>query len=375
MHDLIVIGAGPAGSTSSYIASLLGLKTLIIDFQEFPRFKPCGGGLTVKSLKLLESLDIDIDSIVEKYCKRVYLITYSGVYELVSSEPIITTVSREVFDKHLLQHALDQGVEFMLDKIVSIECRSDEVIVRGLRDIYRAKVLIGADGAFSITAKFLGNHVCMRDCAIAYMSYVEDSHIDYAVLDFTRIKYGYAWIFPKRNSLNIGVGSLRIENYTKVLIDYVSELNLKLRFVRGYPLPIKPRKIIAHKNIMLTGDAAGFVDPTTGEGIFNAMYSGLIAALCSYKALKLNTKPSSLYLELIKPLVRNLRLGMYLALGLYINDIQLLSRYFNYSIFSNTNLTLSIVSGKVSYVNVIKRIMKLRGILKQVKNLVLKMVK
>ncbi|OYT26267.1 MAG: geranylgeranyl reductase, partial [Thermoprotei archaeon ex4572_64] len=239
MHDLIVIGAGPAGSTSSYIASLLGLKTLIIDFQEFPRFKPCGGGLTVKSLKLLESLDIDIDSIVEKYCKRVYLITYSGVYELVSSEPIITTVSREVFDKHLLQHALDQGVEFMLDKIVSIECRSDEVIVRGLRDIYRAKVLIGADGAFSITAKFLGNHVCMRDCAIAYMSYVEDSHIDYAVLDFTRIKYGYAWIFPKRNSLNIGVGSLRIENYTKVLIDYVSELNLKLRFVRGYPLPIK----------------------------------------------------------------------------------------------------------------------------------------
>ncbi len=351
MYDAIIVGAGPAGSIAAYVASKLGFKVLIIDRFRFPRFKPCGGGLTQKSILLLRSLGLDLNGVVRDECRRVVVINSAGSFILTDNDPIITVVSRDEFDNYLLSNALELGTDYIVDRVVNVRTNGDHVNVIGMDNTYIGRYVIAADGANSIIAKYLGNDI-RRNAAMAFMTIAHGNYFDnICVIDMTRIKWGYSWIFPRSGGeYDIGIGSIHWDNYRTQLIRYVHDAGLREGEIRGHPIPIKPRERITSKRIVLVGDAGGFADPITGEGIFYAMYSGALAAL----ALKHSSNPTEFannYLRTIRPLIKNLSLAYYLSLGTYGIDHLVMGRLglSAFSVASTRNLIKKVMKGGTWY--------------------------
>ena len=359
-YDAIVIGAGPSGSVAAYVAARLGLRVLLLDRFRFPRIKPCGGGLTQKSVALLRSLGIELNGVIRDVCRRVVVVNSAGSFLVTDDEPIISVVSRDEFDNYLLSNALEMGAEYAVDRVVRVDVRGDYVNVIGMNDTYVSRYVIAADGANSVVARQLGNDI-RKDTAMAFMTIASGNYLnDLCVIDMTRIKWGYSWVFPRGNEeYDVGIGSIHWDNYRDMLIKYVSDIGLREGEIRGHPIPIKARDKIVSRRIALVGDAAGLADPTTGEGIFYAMYSGALAAL----ALKSSGNPTEFannYLGVITPLIRNLSLAYYLSLGTYGIDHLVMGRLglSAFSMTSTRNLVKRIMSGKTWYYQVPTSIIK-----------------
>lgn len=363
-YDLIIVGAGPGGSTAAYVVSKLGLKVLILDRFNFPRYKPCGGGLTPKTIALMHGLNIDPEPVIRNGCTETALINWAGTYMVSNydnNEPIISVTSRDHFDYYLLNTSLMQGVEFLKDRVVGIKETKDGVVVRGFNDEYVGNYVIGADGANSIISQSIGNDINGgRAIALMTIAHGRVLHDNVCVIDMTRIKWGYAWSFPRgKGEYDVGIGSLRWSNYRDYLRNYVKELSLKEGVIYGHPIPIRPKGRLASKRVLLVGDAGGFADPTTGEGIFYAMYTGTLAALAIGKARL--REPSLTYLDLIKPLVKNLRLAYELSLTVYGIDTLVMSNYFGITAFSyegTLRLISRVMSGRSWYVDALKSLIK-----------------
>jgi geranylgeranyl reductase family protein len=353
-YDAIVVGAGPAGSMAAYTAARLGLRVLIVDRFRFPRIKPCGGGLTQKSVALLHSVGIDVEPAIRDSCGRVVLVNNAGSFVITSDEPIISVVSRDEFDNYLLTKALDEGVDYVVDRVVAVHNDGDWVSVIGMNNTYVGKYVIAADGVNSVIAKGLGNNI-RKGVAIAFMTIAHGEHLsDVCVLDMTRARWGYSWVFPRGgNEYDVGIGSLQWGDYRQRLIEYVNTLKMKMGAVLGHPIPIRHRDRIVIKRIALVGDAGGFADPTTGEGIFYAMYTGIAAALALGKS-RASGEFAGNYLRLVRPLIRNLSLAYYISLGTYGIDNLVMGRL-GVTAFS-----------MIDTGNLIKKVMGVRfGILKQ----------
>ena len=353
-YDAIVVGAGPSGSIAAYVAIRLGLRVLVLDRFRFPRIKPCGGGLTQKSVALLRSLGIELNGVIRGRCRRVALINSAGSFLITDDEPIVNVVSRDEFDNYLLSNALEAGADYIVDRVVRVNVNNDGVNVIGMNNAYVGKYVIAADGANSIVAKQLGNDL-RRGAAMAFMTIARGNYLDdLCVIDMTRIRWGYSWVFPRGSGeYDVGIGSIRWEDYRSLLINYVHDIDMREGEVRGHPIPIRARDRIVSRRIALVGDAAGLADPTTGEGIFYAMYSGALAAL----ALRSSSNPTefaSNYLELITPLIRNLSLAYYLSLGTYGIDHLVMGRLglSAFSMSSTRNLIKRIMNGKTWYYQV-----------------------
>ena len=353
-YDVIVIGAGPSGSIAAYVAAKLGLRVLVLDRFRFPRIKPCGGGLTQKSVALLRSLGIELDSVIRDKCRRVALINSAGSFLITDNEPVISVVSRDEFDNYLLSNALETGADYIVDRAVRVDVGNDGVNVIGVNNAYVGKYVIAADGANSIVARQLGNDL-RRGAAMAFMTIARGNYLDdLCVIDMTRIKWGYSWIFPRGNGeYDVGIGSIRWEDYRPLLINYVHDVGMQEGEIRGHPIPIRVRDRIVSRRIVLVGDAAGLADPTTAEGIFYAMYSGALAAL----AVRRSSNPANLannYLGLINPLIKNLSLAYYLSLGTYGIDHLAMGRLgiSAFSMPSTRNLVKRIMSGRTWYYRV-----------------------
>ncbi|GAB6944355.1 geranylgeranyl reductase family protein [Vulcanisaeta sp. JCM 14467] len=353
-YDVIVVGAGPSGSIAAYVATRLGLRVLVLDRFRFPRIKPCGGGLTQKSVALLRSLGIELNGVIRGRCRRVALINSAGSFLITDDEPIVNVVSRDEFDNYLLSNALEAGADYIVDRVVRVDVNNDRVNVIGVNNAYVGKYVIAADGANSIVAKQLGNNL-RRDAAMAFMTIARGNYLDdLCVIDMTRIRWGYSWVFPRGGGeYDVGIGSIRWEDYRPLLINYVHDIDMREGEVRGHPIPIRARDRIVSRRIALVGDAAGLADSTTGEGIFYAMYSGALAAL----ALRSSSSPAefaSNYLEIITPLIRNLSLAYYLSLGTYGIDHLVMGRLglSAFSMPSTRNLIKRIMSGKTWYYQV-----------------------
>ncbi|MGC9152953.1 MAG: geranylgeranyl reductase family protein [Vulcanisaeta sp.] len=358
VYDVIVVGAGPAGSMAAYVAAKLGLKVLVIDRFRFPRVKPCGGGLTQKSVTLLRAMGIDPEPTIRGSCNNVIITNYAGSFLLTDKEPIISVVSRDEFDNYLLTNALNEGVDYLVDRVIKVNVSNDRAIVTGLNDVYVGNYVIAADGANSVIARQIGNDI-RKDTAIAFMSIARGDFLnDLCIIDMTRIRWGYSWVFPRSNNeYDVGIGSIYWGNYRTQLTRYINELGMREGVILGHPIPIKPRDTLTSKRVVLVGDAGGFADPTTGEGIFYAMYTGVLAALASRRSINpVEFVPK--YLGLIKPLIKNLSLAYYLSLSVYGIDNLIMGRA-GLSAFSNTgSLIKNVMSGRTWYQQAIKSIIK-----------------
>ncbi|MEX2356363.1 MAG: geranylgeranyl reductase family protein [Thermaerobacterales bacterium] len=289
--DVIVIGAGPAGSTAARHLALRGLYTLLLDARSFPRHKICGGGITARTARALN--DLDLSPVIEDQTFRVVLTHGDRRIHITTGRPLVYQVQRRRFDQLLLEAAGLAGCIIRTGEAV-IDLQEDdrrvEVITADRR--YRAAFVVGADGGQGMTARHIGSPL-RRWCGAVEWEYplTEEEHVSRWAgaldFDFSAVRDGYGWIFPKQAHLSVGLGVLRArrQRLPNLLKAYMHRNTLdperEVLTRHGASLAISPQGRIgrAHsRRILLAGDAAGLTDPFSGEGIYYAVRSGQIAA-------------------------------------------------------------------------------------------------
>jgi geranylgeranyl reductase family protein len=296
VYDTLVVGMGPAGATAAYQLSRAGLSVLGLDKATHPRYKVCGGGLSVRIDRILED---DYKSVVEH---TIYGIQFSfrgaDPFFLDSSSPIAYMVMRDRFDHFLVEKTRRAGTEVHEGEPVTC-CRQlpGGIEVTTDRGQYLTKVLIGADGANSLVAQQLfpgrkSRRMATLESEIPIGSAPHYPGTGRALIDIGATPAGYAWIFPKQERLSIGVGDLRggLASPKKIFDQFVrDEKGLtpwKVPQPIGHPLPLFSEHSGANREsvglvsgrALLVGDAGHLVDPLFGEGIYYAIRSGQLAA-------------------------------------------------------------------------------------------------
>ena len=297
-YDVVIIGAGPAGIAAGHSIINNNISCCIIDKQVFPRNKLCAGGITQKTYDLLKNLNLGSEfkgesTVVSKdvsiYLKDKYItdIECGNTY----------LVDRFEFDEYLVRAYENKGGKLLENtKVKSIDTINNIVTLNNNETI-NFKYIIGADGAVGITRSLVDKNVksngfCLQvDIDKNNYNYNSDKMSMY----YGVLPYGYGWIFPKKNHLSIGF----IGDYDKNL-DYKCEfekflnsigINCDRKQFKGAFIPFGQylkNPINKEKNLLLVGDAAGFVDPITGEGIYFAVLSGMKAADTIVKSIKNN---------------------------------------------------------------------------------------
>jgi geranylgeranyl reductase family protein len=287
-YDAIVVGAGPAGSTTTRLLGEQGAQVLLLDRARFPRDKPCGGGITVQAAR---AAGVDISPVVERTVHACRVSFRQGrAFERRSSEPLTYMTQRRRLDEHLVACATQAGATFHDGAAVrEIELTPAGAIVRANGDAYHTRTLVGADGANGVVARSVGL-APIGQSAVALEGNVplegaQRGRWEQTIaLDFGDIPGGYGWLFPKGNHVNVGVGGWRftgptLRNKLRALCRYLELEESKLFGLRGHHLPMRaPGAPIARGSALLVGDAAGLVDPLSGEGIHAAFASGGLAA-------------------------------------------------------------------------------------------------
>jgi geranylgeranyl reductase family protein len=286
-YDAIVVGAGPAGSTAAYRLATAGLDVLLLDRAKFPRDKPCGGGVTERAARLLP---FRIDPVVEEVATTVDLrLRYGKTIRRGDGVPLVYLTQRRRLDLFLAEQAAAAGAEFRDEaKVTQVETAEEGVSVLAGGERLEADALVGADGVNGITARALGLGG-NRHVGVALEGNLADDKLraDYGgkiVLEFGVVPGGYAWVFPKGDHANFGVGGWGSEG--PALRDHLRRLCEAhgvsvddLDDVRGYRLPLRsPTSKLARGRALLVGDAGGLIDPVSGDGMFEGFLSSQYAA-------------------------------------------------------------------------------------------------
>jgi geranylgeranyl reductase family protein len=302
IFDVIVAGAGPAGATAAKILGEAGVSTLLLDKSAFPRDKPCGGGISARALARFPYLKDALANISNSWVSKVHFESPAGhVVDYRSPDPLYLMIRRCEFDNLLFSLARAR-VETATGLLRKLTVGADSVGVTTDVHEYRARMIIGCDGANSIVARASGlrSGSVQRDYAIDMMEETPQQELSAAERDrmyiYYRIRshYGYGYVFPKTAHLNVGVGfkldyylaHLRGEHYAHHQA-FVDDLKSKRLLTgesnrgnfRAFPLPISGPLARTHADrVLLAGDAGGFVNALTAEGIYYAMVSGELAA-------------------------------------------------------------------------------------------------
>ena len=293
--DAVVVGAGPAGSAAARVLATGGARTLLIDRARFPRDKPCGGGVTVRAAELLP---FDLAPVVERTVNGVHIsLNQGGGFTRRYPRTITYLTQRRHLDAYLVERATAAGVAFHDGEAL----RQLDFIPGGVRACteagnYSASVLIGADGANGVTARCAALSGA-RDVAVALEANAPvggrfpDRWREVVGMDLGGIPGGYGWLFPKGDHVNVGVGGWQylagtLRERLRRLCAFYGVDETGLYGLRGHHLPVRRAGApLARGRVALTGDAAGLIDPLSGEGIFAAMYSGGAAARTALRLL------------------------------------------------------------------------------------------
>jgi len=295
--DVIVAGAGPAGSLAAYQLAIQGISVLILEKSRFPRYKVCGGGLTHK---ILQEIPFDISPVFETSIHSIrFSRGFTEQFQRHSDEPLIHCAMRDRVDDFLLQKALKAGAKVLFgEKVTEVIQDVAKVSVKTKTGSYSSRILIGADGASSAVARLTGlrENILPGLAWEAEIKACEESVKRFSqtvFLDWGAFPGGYGWVFPKGDHFSIGVGgpaalSKWMMPYYERFLGYFQRnlqessdrsINLETLSMRSWPIPVRVEKSNFHSGrIMVAGDAGGLTDPLTGEGIYYAVRSGNLAA-------------------------------------------------------------------------------------------------
>lgn len=288
MYDLIIAGAGPAGSSAAREAGKMGLDVLLIDKDRFPRYKPCGGGLSERALSYLDF------SLPENICERSITgarICFGGrVIDRHKDYRLTVTLTRSAFDEFLFKKAQETGIHAITgQKVLGYSESSEKVEVRAGDEIYSSKHLIVAAGS----QNRLKDSVRKKDgkdrygvCVVTEIpekNEVIDARLGNALeIHFGVARMGYGWIFPHEGYYSVGIGGIAkdLSNPRGVMIDFLRRNGFGGSYrLRGHLIPFGGMsRVTASTRVLLAGDSAGYVDSFTGEGIAYAIKSGQNAA-------------------------------------------------------------------------------------------------
>ena len=316
--EVIVVGAGPAGSLAAFELASKGIQVLVLEKSEFPRYKTCGGGLTHK---ILPEIPFDITQVIETTIHTIRFSHYfTEVYSRTSPDPLMYCTMRSDLDAFLLNKAIQAGARIQTNQhVVGIKETSGEIVVSTKGSEFRSKLLIGAEGASSIVARSYG----LREDIIPGLAWEAEIKTDpeflaqfskTVFLDWGTFPGGYGWAFPKKDHFSIGVGGpaslskLMMPYYQKFLDHFLNSLRIdtapdtkiisalpghQTLSLKSWPIPVRTAKGSFHRgSVLVAGDAAGLTDPLTGEGIYYAVRSGKLAAESCFDYL--NGKNNSL---------------------------------------------------------------------------------
>jgi geranylgeranyl reductase family protein len=286
--DAIVVGAGPAGSSTAFRLSSAGASVLLLDRAEFPRDKPCGGGVTPRALA---HVPVDIASVVEDVPTKVELgLGFRRTAVRGRGGPLVYMTQRRRLDQLVAERAAGAGADFRPGvKVSAVEAGEDGAVVTAGGERLHARTVVGADGVNGIAAKALGLGG-NREVGVALEGNLPNAKADAEryrgrfVLELGTVPGGYGWVFPKGDHLNVGVGGVAPEGPR--LREHLARLCVQhglrpddLEDVRGYRLPFRaPDSCLARGRALVAGDAGGLVDPLTGDGMYEAFFSGQLAS-------------------------------------------------------------------------------------------------
>jgi len=307
---LIVIGGGPAGATCARRAALNGLDVVLVEKQYHPRPKPCGGALGPKAIDVL---DFDYSHLIQREYHAAKIFRPSGKCSILTRDNLKGhLIRRDEFDSFLIDKAREAGAEIVQgDEIVAIEQLRKGVRALGIGDSYKAHLLVGADGVNGVSMKQLDirHRWGVEDVAVCITAEVQvdpseiertmavDAESTQFFLDlyYGLVEWGYGWCFPKRESLNIGIGcrldkakGLRdkwVQFLSKISIEKGIKIDAIEHSSARVPMCGTPSRLIGRRS-MLIGDAAGLVSTVSGEGISFALESGILAAEVATKAVR-----------------------------------------------------------------------------------------
>ena len=296
--DVVVVGAGPAGSSAARELAQRGVDVLLLDRARFPRDKPCGGGVTIRCDSLLPfSLEPVIEDVVTG---AVIQLRDGRRVTRDHDQPLTYMTQRSLLDAFLVEQAQAAGAKFQDGRRVRHIERTPEgfevqvgngPVRSGTRpELVRARVVLGADGANGVVRTCLG-YEHPEESAVALEGNVPcpegvpDWLRGRLVLQLGAMRGGYGWLFPKGDHLNVGVGGWKaavggdLRPQLEALCRSYEIDPARLEGLRGHHLPmLRHGAVLAARGSALLGDAAGLVDPLSGEGIYAAIASGVAVA-------------------------------------------------------------------------------------------------
>lgn len=288
-YDALVVGAGPAGSATAIHLARGGARVLLVDRARFPRDKPCGGGLTGRALG---QAPCDVTPVVEHVVDRFRLrLRFGRQFERASADPLILMTQRRRLDHHLLEHAAAAGADVHDGvRVTDIDVTDEGVAATVDGATVTARTLVGADGANGVVARETGLggqivHGVALEGNVSWDAIDPARYESTAVVELGQPAGGYGWVFPKGDHANLGVGGWGHQG--PALREHLQRLAAAhdvprdaLTDVRGHRLPMRRLGAAtpSRGRVLLVGDAAGLVDPLSGDGMYEAFTSARLAA-------------------------------------------------------------------------------------------------
>jgi geranylgeranyl reductase family protein len=283
-EDIIIVGGGPAGAYCALELTKQGIYPTILD-HSYPREKPCGGGI---SPQVIENFPF-----VEKFRSKGFSF---GDFRLISctNVKVITkglrngfSISRQYFDEEILKMATQNGARLVREKALRIQRKGNLWKIITTKRSLSTKILVGADGVNSIVRRKTVGSISKTNLGLTFGYRATGIEKEHAAIKFLAEIPGYIWVFPGKFNSNIGIGSpLKYGNLLKKLLDnfissYCPQIQVISRYSAMLPSAKNPKFFelpCAGENWILIGDAAGHVDPISGEGILYALWGGKLAA-------------------------------------------------------------------------------------------------
>jgi menaquinone-9 beta-reductase len=316
--EILVIGAGPAGTSAAWALAQHDHDVLIIDKASFPRDKTCGDGLTPMAVRTMRSIGV-LDKVESSGAQRIDRVRLTGPFGICIDEPFSSfmdvgmqyalVLPRLSLDDLLRLHAMEAGAQYLGGiRVDAIERQDDHIVIvkgtspEGSVEIRPQQVIlaVGANMGLLERARFLKKKPRLMRAARSYYSGVKTAPNVYDFYFDFELMPGYGWIFPTGDGrCNIGAGTIEVPWATRktaqaLMSGFVNrrqkqgmmETAVQEGAVKGFPLRIDfPSERVAGKNWIIIGEATGLVNPVTGEGIDLAMESALIGSTLMHEDL------------------------------------------------------------------------------------------